>query len=133
MDDDARLLGPSREGEVVTRGPVVFEGYLDDPETTDSVLVDGWFHSGDLGRLDEDGYLTLTGRIKETINRGGEKVNPSQVDLALMDHAEVLEAATFPIPHRTLGEEVAAAVVKEPGSKLSPPVRPSAFWLSTLL
>jgi thioesterase domain-containing protein/acyl carrier protein len=110
---------PGQAGEVVVSGPCVFSGYENDPKANGDAFFDGWFRTGDEGVLDEDGYLTLTGRIKEMINRGGEKVNPSEVDMVVMAHAGVCEAATFPIPHPTLGEEVAVAVVKDPGSTLT--------------
>ena len=106
-------------GEVVVRSPILFEGYENDPAANEEAFVDGWFRTGDEGFLDEDGYLTLTGRIKEMINRGGEKVSPAEVDAALMGHPDVREAATFPIPHPTLGEEVGAVVVSEANSGLS--------------
>ncbi|MCH8013413.1 MAG: non-ribosomal peptide synthetase, partial [Candidatus Dadabacteria bacterium] len=106
-------------GEIVVRGPQVFEGYENDEAANAAAFVDGWFRTGDEGFFDEDGYLTLTGRIKEMINRGGEKVSPAEVDTALMAHPDVREAAAFPIPHPTLGEEVAAAVVQEVGAGLT--------------
>ncbi len=101
------------------RGPQVFDGYENAPQLNDEAFMDGWFRTGDEGFIDDDGYLTLTGRIKEMINRGGEKVSPAEVDAALAAHPQVREAATFPIPHPTLGEEVAAAVVTEPGQDLT--------------
>jgi thioesterase domain-containing protein len=110
IDEDGRILGPNREGEVVARGPSVFDGYLDDPEATKAAFVNGWFRTGDLGRFDDDGYLVLTGRIKDVINRGGEKVGTAEVESALLQHPEVTEACAFSIPHPTLGEDVAAAV-----------------------
>jgi acyl-CoA synthetase (AMP-forming)/AMP-acid ligase II/thioesterase domain-containing protein/acyl carrier protein len=113
------LLPPGVHGEVVIRGDQVIEGYENNPEANAEAFVDGWFRTGDEGFLDAGGYLTLTGRIKEMINRGGEKVSPAEVDAALMDHPEVREAATFPIPHATLGEEVAAAIVQEAGAGLT--------------
>ncbi|MCZ6742926.1 MAG: AMP-binding protein [Alphaproteobacteria bacterium] len=116
---DGAFLGAGEYGEVVVRGPQVFEGYENDDQANADAFADGWFRTGDEGFLDEDGYLTLTGRFKEMINRGGEKVFPAEVDAALMSHAGVHEAATFPIPHPTLGEEVAAAVVQEPGSAVT--------------
>ncbi|MCZ6637142.1 MAG: non-ribosomal peptide synthetase [Alphaproteobacteria bacterium] len=116
---DGGHLPVGERGEIVVRGPQVFEGYENDAKANAAAFVDDWFRTGDEGFFDEDGYLTLTGRIKEMINRGGEKVSPAEVDAALLSHPEVREAATFPIPHRTLGEEVAAAVVVEPGARLS--------------
>jgi hypothetical protein len=91
----------------------VFDGYLDDPEGTEAVFVDGWCRTGDLGRVDEDGYLYITGRVKDLIHRGGEKISPLAIDAALRAIPGVRAAATFGIPHPTLGEEVIAAVVRE--------------------
>jgi acyl-CoA synthetase (AMP-forming)/AMP-acid ligase II/thioesterase domain-containing protein/acyl carrier protein len=115
---EGEYLPPRQVGEIVLRGPQVFKGYLDGGLSNSVTFADGWFRTGDEGFLDEDGYLTLSGRIKEMINRGGEKVSPAEVDAALISHPDVSEAATFPIPHVTLGEEVAAAVVARPGSAL---------------
>lgn len=103
------------EGEVVVRGPSVFAGYANDPDANREAFRDGWFRSGDLGHFDADGFLYITGRIKEMINRGGEKVLPLEVDGALAAHPAVEEAVTFGVPHPTLGEDVAAAVVLRPG------------------
>lgn len=128
---DGTFPPPGEYGEVVIRGGQVFEGYENDEAANAEAFVDGWFRTGDEGFLDADGYLTLTGRIKEMINRGGEKVSPAEVDSALMDHPEVREAATFPIPHPTLGEEVAAAVVQETEASLSDQVL-SKYLLKTL-
>jgi acyl-CoA synthetase (AMP-forming)/AMP-acid ligase II/thioesterase domain-containing protein/acyl carrier protein len=115
---DGKLLPVGEHGEIVVRGPQVFGGYENAPKLNAETFVDGWFRTGDEGFFDSDGYLVLTGRIKEMINRGGEKVSPAEVDAALMAHPLVREAATFPIPHPTLGEEVAAAVVTKPGLSL---------------
>ena len=118
-DECGNFLGPNQEGEVIARGPLVFDGYWDDPEATNAAFVDGWFRTGDLGRFDNDGYLTITGRVKDVINRGGEKVSPAEVDAALRSHPDVRDAATFPLRHPTLGEEVAAAVVQAPAPALT--------------
>lgn len=115
MDGDNNLLPPNREGEIVARGPTVFEGYFDDPVTTKAVLVDGWFHTGDLGRLDADGYLTVIGRLTDIINRGGEKIHPREIEDALHAHPAIKEAAAFAIPHPTLGQIVGAAIVPVAG------------------
>lgn len=102
------------EGEVAIRGPNVFSGYEADPAANEAAFRDGWFRTGDLGRTDAKGRLFLTGRIKELVNRGGEKINLAEVDSALLTHPAVFEAASFPVPHRTLGEDIAAAVVLRP-------------------
>lgn len=112
---EVRLL-PS--GEIAIRGPSVMRGYRHDDAANREAFLDGWFRTGDLGCFDADGYLYITGRLKEMINRGGEKVSPSEVDEALAAHPLVREAAAFGLPHPTLGEDVAAAVVLEPGAIL---------------
>jgi acyl-CoA synthetase (AMP-forming)/AMP-acid ligase II len=110
-DEDGTELPHGQAGEIWIRGPTLTSGYLDAPELNRTAFVDGWFRTGDLGRLDEEGYLVLIGRKKEMINRGGEKISPSEVDAALMRHPDVVEAAGYGIPHVRLGEDVAADVV----------------------
>jgi acyl-CoA synthetase (AMP-forming)/AMP-acid ligase II len=102
-------------GEIHIRGPALTSGYLNDPGTTATSFSDGWFHTGDLGHLDPDGYLFLTGRIKDMINRGGEKIAPQAVDAALLSHPAVQDALTFAAPDPKYGEEVQAAVILHPG------------------
>jgi acyl-CoA synthetase (AMP-forming)/AMP-acid ligase II len=112
MDEDSNHFDDTEQrGEIVIQGPSVFEGYENDPEANASCFVDGWFRTGDEGFLDADGYLHLTGRLKELINRAGEKIMPREVDKVLLAHPAVAEAVTFGYSHPTLGEEVAAAVV----------------------
>jgi acyl-CoA synthetase (AMP-forming)/AMP-acid ligase II len=111
MADSGRLLAPGAGGEVVVQGPNVIDAYESNPEANASAFTDGWFRTGDRGVIDESGYLRLTGRIKELINRGGEKVAPGEIDEVLEGHPSVREAVTFGVPHPTWGEEVAAAVV----------------------
>jgi acyl-CoA synthetase (AMP-forming)/AMP-acid ligase II len=102
-------------GEVVIKGRNVIEGYENNPEANAKSFTDGWFRTGDQGNLDGEGYLSLAGRIKELINRGGEKIAPAEIDEVLGRHRAVAEAVAFAMPHPTWGEEVAAAVVvKEP-------------------
>jgi oxalate---CoA ligase len=115
MDEAGRLLGRGEIGEVVIRGENVTGGYEGNPEANAQAFVNGWFRTGDQGVIDADGYLTLTGRLKEIINRGGEKISPREVDEALMDHPAVLQAVTFAMPHSMLGEDVGAAVVLREG------------------
>jgi len=115
MSPDGRLLGAGEEGEVVTRGPNVTPGYENNPKANAEGFAFGWFHTGDQGFMDEDGFLKITGRLKEIINRGGEKVAPMEVDEVLMEHEAVHQAVTFAMPHDKLGEEVAAAVVLREG------------------
>jgi acyl-CoA synthetase (AMP-forming)/AMP-acid ligase II len=99
------------QGEIVVRGPDVFEGYENDDDANRNAFHDGWFRTGDLGYIDADGYVYISGRLKEMINRGGFKVSPTEVDAVLTSHADVAEAATFAVPHASLGEDVVAAVV----------------------
>ena len=115
MAPDGRLLGAHEEGEVVTRGPNVTRGYENNPAANATAFAFGWFHTGDQGFMDEDGFLKITGRLKEIINRGGEKIAPVEVDEVLMDHPAVHQAVTFAMPHDKLGEDVAAAIVLKDG------------------
>lgn len=116
MDESAAaLLGTGQVGEVVIRGDNVTAGYENNPAANAECFVDGWFRTGDQGVMDADGYLTITGRLKEIINRGGEKISPREVDEVLMDHAAIEQCVTFAVPHKSLGEEVAAAVVLREG------------------
>ena len=108
-----------QSGEVVVRGANVMAGYLDAPAENARGFFGDWFRTGDEGHLDDDGHLHLTGRLKEIINRGGEKISPREVDDLLLDHSAVADAATFAVPHASLGEEVAAAIVLKPGAALS--------------
>jgi acyl carrier protein len=111
MDEEGRLLPPGARGEVVVRGPNVTRGYESNVEANRSAFTDGWFRTGDQGQLDDEGYLTLTGRLKEIINRAGEKISPREVDEVLLDHPAVAQVVTFAVPAGALGEEVGAAVV----------------------
>jgi oxalate---CoA ligase len=106
------------DGEIVIRGANVTAGYADNPGANDEAFTeDGWFRTGDEGRIDDEGYLTIVGRRKEFINRGGEKISPVEVDEALAQHADVEHAVAFAIPHPTLGEEIGAGVVLRPHAK----------------
>jgi acyl-CoA synthetase (AMP-forming)/AMP-acid ligase II len=115
MDEDGALLPPGGLGEVVIRGRNVTAGYENNPAANAGAFANGWFRTGDQGILDSDGYLRLTGRLKELINRGGEKLSPLEVDEVLSDHPAVAQCLTFAMPHDKLGEEVAAAVVLRAG------------------
>jgi len=110
-EHEPTLLQENSVGEIVIHGPNVTNGYLDRPEANKHAFAGTWFRTGDLGYLDEDGYLFITGRIKEMINRGGEKIAPVEVDEALLAYPAIAQAVTFAVPHDRLGEEVAAAVV----------------------
>jgi acyl carrier protein len=118
-DSTGRLIGPLEIGEVVVRGESVTSGYENDPDPATQAFHGPWFRTGDQGYLDDDGYLFLTGRLKELINRGGEKIAPREIDEALLEHPEVSQAAAFPVPHLRLGEEVGAAVVLRPDSEVT--------------
>lgn len=117
MDESGALSAPGKIGEVVIRGANVTAGYENNAKANAEAFVGGWFRTGDQGVMDEDRYITLTGRLKEIINRGGEKVSPREVDEILMDHAAVRQVVTFAMPHDKLGEDVAAAVVLREGSQ----------------
>jgi acyl-CoA synthetase (AMP-forming)/AMP-acid ligase II len=119
MAPDGRLLGQGEEGEVVIRGPNVTKGYENNPQANATAFAFDWFHTGDQGFMDEDRFLKITGRLKEIINRGGEKIAPLEVDEVLMDHPAVEQALTFAMPHDKLGEEVAAAIVLKEGAAAS--------------
>jgi acyl-CoA synthetase (AMP-forming)/AMP-acid ligase II len=115
MDEAGTLLPTDELGEIVIRGPNVTDGYEANPEANAKGFTNGWFRTGDQGYLDAEGYLRLTGRLKELINRGGEKISPLEVDTVIMDHPAVAQVATFALKHDKLGEEVAAAVVLREG------------------
>ncbi|MBL8808239.1 MAG: AMP-binding protein [Rhodospirillales bacterium] len=115
MDEEGNLLPSGSLGEVVIRGPNVTKGYEANPDANLKAFANGWFRTGDQGTIDEEGYLRITGRLKELINRGGEKVSPLEVDEVIMDHPAVQQVVTFAMPHDKLGEEVAAAVVLREG------------------
>jgi acyl-CoA synthetase (AMP-forming)/AMP-acid ligase II len=111
LDEDGSILPVDTTGEVSIKGANVFSGYEANPEANAESFSNGWFRTGDQGTLDQSGYLTLVGRIKELINRGGEKISPREIDEALLKHPSVAEACCFGIPDRVYGEGVAAAVV----------------------
>jgi acyl-CoA synthetase (AMP-forming)/AMP-acid ligase II len=111
VDQDGHICPVGTVGEVRVRGPIVTRGYLGDPAETARSFADGWFRTGDLGSLDDDGYLFLTGRMKNLINRGGEKISPEHVEDIIAGCPGVTEAAVFAIPDATYGQRVGAAVV----------------------
>lgn len=117
MSEDGDLLKPGETGEIVIRGENVTQGYENNPKANAEGFSDGWFRTGDQGILSGDGYLSLTGRLKEIINRGGEKISPREVDEILMNHPAVEQVVTFALPHEKLGEDVAAAVVLKDGQQ----------------
>jgi acyl-CoA synthetase (AMP-forming)/AMP-acid ligase II len=119
IDQYGKELPRLTPGEVAIRGLNVTRGYENNPAANAKAFSNGWFRTGDQGVLDEQGFLRLTGRLKELINRGGEKVLPLEVDEVLMDHPAVAQVVTFATPHHKLGEEVAAAVVVRDGQSTS--------------
>jgi acyl-CoA synthetase (AMP-forming)/AMP-acid ligase II len=116
MGDDGTLLPRGGIGEIVIRGANVTPGYLNNDKANAEAFAAGWFRTGDQGQMDAEGYVSITGRLKEIINRGGEKVSPREVDEILMDHAAVAQVVCFGMPHAKLGEEVAAVVVLREGA-----------------
>ena len=110
-DQNGRDLGANAEGEIAVRGTCVVSEYEEDARVNQESFTNGWFKTGDQGLIDADGFIFITGRLKEIINRGGEKIAPLEVDQALLDHPLVAQAVTFPVKNELLGEEVAAAVV----------------------
>lgn len=116
MDLEGNLLTAGETGEIVIRGDNVTGGYENNDKANAEAFTQGWFRTGDQGVLDGEGYISITGRLKEIINRGGEKISPREVDEVLMDHAAVQQVVTFAVPHDKLGEEVAAVVVLREGA-----------------
>ena len=116
MDEEGNLLPAGMAGEVVIRGDNVMRGYEDNAVANRAAFRNGWFRSGDQGYLEADGYLYITGRIKEIINRGGEKISPREVEEVLLEHPEVAEAVAFAVPHASLGEDIVAAVTFTKGA-----------------
>jgi oxalate---CoA ligase len=115
MTSNGQSAGTDQAGEVCVCGPALADGYLNDPGATAAAFTDGWFHTGDLGYLDSAGYLFLTGRIKDMINRGGEKIAPHAVETVLLSDPAVQDALAFPVPDPEYGEEINAAVILRPG------------------
>lgn len=119
MDPNGAFVEPGTVGEIVVRGPIVMGGYENNPEANRNSFVNGWFRTGDLGYLDSDGYLFIKGRVKEIINRGGEKIMPAEVEEVILRHPSVMQAAAFSYPHPTLGEDIAVIIVPQPGQEVS--------------
>jgi acyl-CoA synthetase (AMP-forming)/AMP-acid ligase II len=112
LNENGNRVGPNKEGEIVVKGETVFSGYENAPNENKSSFIDGWFRTGDLGYLDGEGYLFLTGRKNEEINKGGEKISPAEIDAVLMVHSGVSEAMAFPISDPALGEDIAVMIVR---------------------
>ncbi|WP_040786233.1 class I adenylate-forming enzyme family protein [Nocardia pneumoniae] len=120
VDSDGAFVTDGSAGEVVIKGPTVMRGYLGRPEETAKVIVDGWLHTGDIGRIDADGYLTLVDRIKDMIIRGGENISPKEIESAIYTHPQVLEAAVIGQPHPVYGEVPVAFVSYRDGAVVEP-------------
>ena len=116
LDDVQNKAAVKRQLQIAIRGANVTRGYANNAKANGEAFANGWFRTGDQGVMDEEGYLTITGRLKEIINRGGEKVSPREVDEVLMDHPAVAQVVTFAVPHDKLGEDIAAAVVLREGA-----------------
>jgi acyl-CoA synthetase (AMP-forming)/AMP-acid ligase II len=117
MDDKHHLLSRGEVGEIVIRGATVITAYTNRAALQEESFTDGWLRTGDQGYLDSDGYVFLTGRLKEIINRGGEKISPKEVEDILLGHTEISQAVVFRLPHPSLGDDVAAALVLRHGSQ----------------
>jgi acyl-CoA synthetase (AMP-forming)/AMP-acid ligase II len=111
LSNSGKLLAPNQIGEIVIKGANVTSGYKNNVKANLDNFIDGWFRTGDQGSIDNDGYLTIKGRLKEIINRGGEKISPKEIDEILLTHPNVAQAVTFSIPHEKLGEDIGAALV----------------------
>ena len=116
VDDEGRDLPPGEVGEILGRGPILMAGYYKDPMRTRDAIRDGWLHSGDLGYVDEDGYLFLVDRKKDMVISGGVNVYPKDIESIVIEHPEVREAAVFGVPDESWGEALVAAVVLKPSS-----------------
>ncbi len=117
MDDDNKVFPIGEKGEICTKGDANMFGYLNNPEATSETIKDGWLHTGDMGYMDEEGFLYVSGRKKEMINRGGENIYPREVEIPLEKHPKIAEVAVVGAPDKALGERVAACIVLfEPGS-----------------
>jgi acyl-CoA synthetase (AMP-forming)/AMP-acid ligase II len=113
IDQNGLSLKPNMTGEILIKGETVFNGYENAPDENNAAFIDGWFRTGDMGYLDDEGYLFLTGRKKEQINKGGEKLSPVEIDTVLMSHPLVREAMVFPVQDPVLGEDIGAMIVRE--------------------
>ena len=118
-DANGNHLGANETGEVLIRGPIIMAGYWDNPEATNQTIIDGWLHTGDVGHLDEDGYLFITDRAKDMLIRGGENVYCVEIENRLVEHPGIADAAVVGVPHPELGEEVKAVIEVVEGAELS--------------
>jgi long-chain acyl-CoA synthetase len=119
VDAEGNEVPTGETGEVLLKGPIIMPGYWNKPEATAETVVDGWLHTGDIGHVDEDGFLYITDRAKDMIIRGGENIYCVEIEQRLVDHPDVADAAVIGVPHHELGEEVKAVVQLVPGSALT--------------
>jgi len=119
VDDEGKEVARGSDGEIICKGPVVTKGYLNKPKETAAAIKDGWLHTGDMGKMDEDGELYITGRKKDLIIKGGENIDPGVAEGWLFKHPAVMECAVIAIPDSTYGENVGAAVVLKPGQQVT--------------
>ncbi len=119
MDDEGNILGPNETGEICIKGSIVMLGYWNNPEATSETIIDDWLHSGDIGHMNEGGYVFITDRKKDMIVKGGENISPRQIEEAIHKHPGVAECAVFGVPDEKFQEEIAVAVVPKPGQTLS--------------
>ena len=117
IDESGETLGPNELGELCVRGPNVVKGYWNKPEATQETFGGGWLRTGDIARIDEDGFIYLVDRLKDMVIRGGENVYCAEVEAALFEHPDVSDAAVIGVPHKELGEEVGAVILVRPGTK----------------
>jgi long-chain acyl-CoA synthetase len=118
VDDDGNEVPPGEAGELWVKGSSVIKGYLNRPDATAAAITQGWLHTGDVARIDADGFVYIVDRKKDIIIRGGENVSCSEVEAALYRHPAVAECCAFGVPDERLGEEIGAAVVAKPGEAL---------------
>jgi long-chain acyl-CoA synthetase len=119
VDEDGSDVAPGGVGELWVRGPNNVRGYWNKPDDTATSFTDGWFHTGDAARVDEDGFVYVVDRIKDMVLRGGENVYCAEVEAAIFEHPDVADVAVFGVPHDRLGEEVAAAVIRRDGATIA--------------
>jgi long-chain acyl-CoA synthetase len=119
LDDAGRDVAPEEVGEIAIRGDNVMKGYWQRPEATQAAVPDGWFRTGDLGRMDADGYFYIVDRKKEMIIRGGYNVYPREIEEVLYEHPAIAEAAVIGVPDPSLGEDVGAAIALKPGAAVT--------------